>query len=114
MTHSAETATQRTERFKREKNAWECLEEIRGFARQGFQSIPPEWLSTYFRPWGVYPQGDGAGVLGGSGGQGNSVPLFMVRIRIPNGLLTSQQLRTIARVAQNHARGVADFTVRQN
>jgi sulfite reductase (ferredoxin) len=38
----------------------------------------------------------------------------MVRIRIPNGLLTSQQTRTIADLAERHARGVADITVRQN
>src|SRR5258707_13508369 len=38
----------------------------------------------------------------------------MVRIRIPNGLLTSAQARTIADWAEKHARGVADITVRQN
>ncbi len=38
----------------------------------------------------------------------------MVRIRIPNGLLTSQQTRAIADLAERHARGVADITVRQN
>jgi sulfite reductase (ferredoxin) len=38
----------------------------------------------------------------------------MVRIRIPNGLLSSQQARTIADLAERHARGVADITVRQN
>jgi len=54
-----ETAAQRVERLKREKNAWECMDEIRGFARNGFDSIPPEWLGTYFRAWGVYTQGDG-------------------------------------------------------
>src|ERR1700737_955832 len=38
----------------------------------------------------------------------------MVRIRIPNGLLLSHQLRTIATLAERHGRGVADLTVRQN
>jgi sulfite reductase (ferredoxin) len=38
----------------------------------------------------------------------------MVRIRIPNGLLSSEQARTIAGLAERHARGVADITVRQN
>jgi sulfite reductase (ferredoxin) len=109
-----ETKAQRAERLKREKNPWECLEEIRGFARQGFESIPADWLSTYFRWWGIYTQGDGQGALGGKGGQGNALPYFMVRIRITNGLLRSDQLRAIARVAERHARGVADITVRQN
>ncbi len=38
----------------------------------------------------------------------------MVRIRIPNGLLHSEQLRTIAELTEKHARGVADLTTRQN
>ena len=109
-----ETKAQRAERLKREKNPWECLGEIRGFAQQGFAAIPPEWLSTYFRWWGVYTQGDGAGVVGGQGGEGKALPYFMVRIRIPNGLLLSHQLRTIAELTERYARGIADITVRQN
>jgi sulfite reductase (ferredoxin) len=109
-----ETKAQRVERLKREKNPWEALDEIRGFAQTGFDSIPPEWLGTYFRWWGVYTQGDGAGVMGGQGGEGKALPCFMVRIRIPNGILNSVQLRTIAGLTQRHARGIADLTVRQN
>jgi sulfite reductase (ferredoxin) len=109
-----ETKAQRAERLKREKNPWECLNEIREFARGGHNTIPPEWLGTYFRFWGVYTQGDGAGVTGGKGGEGNAVPYFMVRIRIPNGLLLSHQVRTIAGVATKYARGLIDITVRQN
>jgi sulfite reductase (ferredoxin) len=109
-----ETKAQRVERLKRAKNAWEHLDEIRGFARAGHSSIPPEWLGTYFRSWGIYTQGDGKGVLGGSGGEGKSTPYFMVRIRVPNGIADTRQWRTIADLAAEHARGVADITVRQN
>jgi sulfite reductase (ferredoxin) len=109
-----ETKAQRVERLKREFNPWEGLEQIRRFAREGFDSIPPEWIGTYFRWWGVYTQGDGAGVVGGKGGEGRALPYFMVRIRIPNGFLTSQQLRTIADLTTRYARGIADITVRQN
>jgi sulfite reductase beta subunit-like hemoprotein len=114
MPDQKETKSQRIERLKRSKNAWDHLDEIREFARLGFNSIPPEWLSTYFRTWGVYTQGDGAGVTGGSGGEGRAVPFFMLRIRVPNGLLTSKQLRTIAALSEGHGNGVADVTVRQN
>lgn len=109
-----ETKAQRVERLKREKNAWEHLDEIRAFARKGHSSIPPEWLGTYFRAWGVYTQGDGVGAVGGVGGEGRALPYFMVRIRVPNGLLLAHQVRTIAEVASKHARGIADITVRQN
>jgi sulfite reductase (ferredoxin) len=111
---ATETKAQRVERLKREKNPWEALDEIRRFAREGFDAIPPEWIGTYFRWWGVYTQGDGAGVTGGKAGEGRALQRFMVRIRIPNGLLTSQQLRTIANLTARYANGIADITVRQN
>jgi sulfite reductase (ferredoxin) len=109
-----ETKAQRVERLKRSKNPWEGLEEIRRFAREGFSSIPPEWIGTYFRWWGVYTQGDGAGVTGGQGGEGRALQCFMVRIRIPNGLLNSEQLRVIADLSNRYAHGIGDITVRQN
>src|SRR6516164_7187846 len=114
MSVAKETKSQRLERLKREKNAWDHLDEIRQFARDGHSSIPPEWLNTYFRTWGIYTQGDGQGVTGGTGGEGKQTPFFMVRIRIPNGLLRSHQLRTIANLSSEFGNGVADLTVRQN
>ena len=109
-----ETTAQRAERLKRANNPWDGLDEIRRFAREGFDSIPPEWIGTYFRWWGVYTQGDGVGVTGGKGGVGRALQRFMVRIRIPNGIMSSRQLRAIADLTRRHANGVADLTVRQN
>jgi sulfite reductase (ferredoxin) len=109
-----ETKAQRVERLKRARNPWDGLDEIRRFAREGFDSIPPEWIGTYFRWWGVYTQGDGAGVTGGKNGEGRALQRFMVRIRIPNGIVTSPQLRAIADLTRRHANGIADLTVRQN
>ena len=114
ITAVPETKAQRVERLKREKNPWEALDELRSFARKGFDAVPPEWLGTYLRWWGVYSQGDGFGVIGGSLGEGLSVPFLMLRIRLTNGMVTSHQLRTIASVAERYARGLADITVRQN
>ena len=113
VTPVKETKAQKAERLKREKNPWEHLDEIRQFARDGFSSIPPEW-NMYFRWWGVYTQGDGQGVVGGTGGEGKAVPFLMVRIKLANGQLFAHQLRTIADVTEEHARGIADITVRQN
>jgi sulfite reductase (ferredoxin) len=114
-----ETKAQRVERLKRAMNPWEGFDEIRRFAREGFQSIPPEWIGTYFRWWGVYTQGDGLGVTGGpigekKTGEGRAIQRFMVRIRIPNGIVTSRPLRAIADLTRLHANGIADLTVRQN
>ncbi len=109
-----ETKAQRIERLKRELNPWEAYAEIQRFAREGWDAIPPEWLGTYFRWWGIYTQGDGVGAIGGKGGEGKATRHFMVRIRIPNGQLQAHQLRTIAGLAERYARGIADITVRQN
>ncbi len=109
-----ESKAQRTERLKAAKNPWQALSELRAFCQQGYNAIPSEWLGMYLRWWGVYTQGDGAGAIGGIGGEGKAVPFFMIRIRIPNGLLLAHQLRTIGELASRYARGVADITVRQN
>ncbi|HMI54419.1 MAG TPA: hypothetical protein VK525_23135 [Candidatus Saccharimonadales bacterium] len=114
MSEVKETKAQKVERLKRSKNAWDHFDEIQSFAQGGHSSIPAEWLGTYFRTWGIYTQGDGLGVTGGKGGEGNPTPYFMVRIRIPNGLLTSEQARTIAAISEEYGKGVADITVRQN
>src|SRR5713101_9092718 len=109
-----ETKAQRIERQKLEKNPWRSFEELERFAREGCGSIPPEWLSTYFRWWGIYSQGDGVGAVGGTGGEGRATKHFMVRVRIPNGIVNAPQLRTLADLTERHARGIADLTVRQN
>ena len=109
-----ETKAQRMERLKREKNPWEAFDEVRTFAREGRSSVVPEWASAYFKWWGVYTQGDGAGVTGGKGGEGLTTEWFMMRIGIPNGIVTASQLRTIGEITQKHARNLADITVRQN
>lgn len=109
-----ESKAQRAERLKAEKNPWECFEEIRQFARQGLSAVPDSWIKTYFRWWGVYTQGDGAGAIGGTGGEGRATPYLMLRIRLSNGFVTAAQLCAIAGLAEKYAGGIADITVRQN
>src|SRR5580704_4504121 len=109
-----ETKAQRMERLKREKNPWEVFDEVRSFARAGRSSVVPEWANAYFKWWGIYTQGDGIGATGGKGGEGLATEYFMMRIGLPNGLLTSHQLRVIADITRTHARNLADITTRQN
>jgi sulfite reductase (ferredoxin) len=109
-----ETKAQKVERLKREKNPWAALDEIKGFARLGRDSVLPEWASTYFKWWGIYTQGDGAGATGGKGGEGRATQFFMLRVALPNGLLRSDQLHAIATLSERYGRSVADITVRQN
>jgi sulfite reductase (ferredoxin) len=109
-----ETKAQRMERLKREKNPWEAFDEVRAFAREGRASVVPEWAGAYFKWWGIYTQGDGVGATGGKGGEGLATDWFMMRIGIPNGIISSSQLRTIGGITRRYARNLADITVRQN
>jgi len=109
-----ETKAQRAERLKRAKNPWQAFDEVRAFAREGRSSVIPEWANTYFKWWGIYTQGDGIGVTGGKGGEGLVSDYFMMRIGIPNGIVSASQLRVIGEITKKHARNLADITVRQN
>ena len=109
-----ETKAQRAERLKREKNPWEAFDEVRQFAREGRSSVVPEWAGTYFKWWGIYTQGDGVGATGGKGGEGLVSDYFMMRIGIPNGIMSASQLRVIGEITRKYARNLADITVRQN
>ena len=109
-----ETKAQRQERLKREKNPWEAFDEVRAFARAGRASVVPEWASTYFKWWGIYTQGDGVGATGGKGGEGLASEYFMMRIGIPNGIISAHQLRTIGAITRKYANNLADITTRQN
>jgi sulfite reductase (ferredoxin) len=109
-----ETKAQKAERLKLAKNPWEAWDEVRQFAKEGRDSVLPEWTGLYFKWWGVYTQGDGAGVTGGTGGEGKATEFFMMRIGLPNGILTSAQLRVIGNLTKKYARNLADITTRQN
>ncbi|HXR96555.1 MAG TPA: hypothetical protein VN709_01810 [Terriglobales bacterium] len=104
----AETKLQKHERIKREQNPWEELPRLFSAMRGGIGAIPLADLNTRLRWWGLYTQGDGEGAFGGA------APYFMLRVRIPNGLLTARQAMQIASLTRKYARGVADVTVRQN
>ncbi|MDP9039089.1 MAG: precorrin-3B synthase [Acidobacteriota bacterium] len=109
-----ETKAQKSERLKVAKNPWEAWDEVRQYAREGRGALPEEWAEFYMKWWGVYTQGDGLGVTGGKGGVGKATEYFMMRIGLPNGLLTSHQTRVIGELTKKHARNLADVTTRQN
>ncbi len=109
-----ETKAQRSERLKLAKNPWDAWDEVRAFAQQGRDSVLPEWTGLYFKWWGIYTQGDGLGATGGVGGEGKATEFFMMRIGLPNGILSAHQLRVIGGLCRKHARNLADITTRQN
>ncbi len=90
------------EALKAEKDGLAVKAEIARFAEIGWEAIEDDdlqhrlkWLGVFFR---------------------KSTPgRFMVRMRIPNGLLSSDQMRVLASVVEKCGEhGVADITTRQN
>ena len=96
-------------------NVRERIEQI--YSRDGFASIPPQDLSGRFRWWGLYTQRK-PGIDGGRTAQLDDTELsdeyFMLRVRLDGGALTLHQLRVLADISHDFARGTADISDRQN
>ncbi|MEH2004057.1 ferredoxin--nitrite reductase [Nostoc sp.] len=90
------------EKFKAEKDGLVIKSEIEKFAALGWEAMNEidrdhrlKWVGVFFRP-----------VTPGK---------FMMRLRMPNGILTSSQMRVLAQVVQRYGdEGSADITTRQN
>jgi len=91
------------------------VEEV--YARDGFDSIPSDDLNGRLRWWGLYTQRR-PGIDGGRTAQLEPHELadryFMLRVRIDGGALSTDQLRVVAGISTELARGTADITDRQN
>lgn len=88
------------ERIKKEKDGLDVFEDILRYANEGFDSIHPDDF-TRMRWYGLYQQKPNEGH-------------FMLRIKVPGGVLTAEQLRTVADITRIYARDVVDITTRQN
>ena len=103
-----ETKSNKFEKLKAEKDGLEVKKELEDFARIGWEAMDEtdrdyrlKWLGVFFRP-----------VTPGK---------FMMRLRMPNGILTSGQMRVLAEILQRYCQsggfqdqGNADITTRQN
>ena len=106
------------ERTKKDDDGLNVRERILNrYSLLGFASIDAADLRGRFRWWGLYTQRR-PGIEGGRTGMLEPEELddefFMLRVRIPGGALTSEQLRVIAGVSTEFGRDVADVTDRQN
>ncbi|MGK7873090.1 MAG: ferredoxin--nitrite reductase [Xenococcaceae cyanobacterium] len=90
------------EKFKAEKDGLKVKEELEHFAQIGWEAMDKtdleqrlKWLGIFYRP-----------VTPGK---------FMLRMRTPNGTLTSHKMRVLAEIVQRYGDdGSADITTRQN
>ena len=106
------------ERFKKDDAGLNVRERIESrYALTGFGSIDPADLRGRFRWWGLYTQrrpGIGGGKTGALADAEIEDSYFMMRVRIPGGQLSADQLRTVAGIAKEYGRDLADITDRQN
>lgn len=90
------------EKFKAEKDGLAVKDELEYFAQIGWEAVDKtdlehrlKWVGVFYRP-----------VTPGK---------FMLRLRVPNGILTSQQMQALAEIVQRYGDdGSADITTRQN
>jgi sulfite reductase (ferredoxin) len=106
------------ERIKKDDDPLNVERRIRDiYAHTGFRGIDPADLRSRFRWFGLYTQ-RAQGIPGGRTAVLEADELedefFMLRIRIDGGQLSGQALRTVAGIATEFGRDVADVTDRQN
>jgi sulfite reductase (ferredoxin) len=107
-----------TERLKKDDDALNVRRRIIDiYSKTGFDSIDPADLRGRFRWMGLYTQRR-PGIEGGKTGILEPEELddkyLMLRVRVPGGRLTTQQLRVIGQLSTTYGRDLADVTNRQN
>ncbi len=87
------------EEYKKEKDGLEILGDVPRYAAEGWQAITEgdkerlKWAGVFFRR--------------------QTPGHFMMRLRIPNGILSATQLRAIGQISGQYGKGFADITTRQ-
>lgn len=87
------------EEMKVEKDGLNVGKEIDTFAQHGWESIPETDIER-LKWYGIFLRKHTPG-------------FFMMRIRIPNGIASADQARTLARISARFGRGLMDITTRQ-
>ncbi|MEM4417165.1 MAG: nitrite/sulfite reductase, partial [Nitrososphaerota archaeon] len=88
------------ERMKLEKHPLDVIDEIYDLIERSYESIPEEDM-VRLQWWGLYHDKPRLGY-------------FMMRIKLPGGIMTREQAKTLAEVAEEFGRGYIELTTRQN
>jgi ferredoxin-nitrite reductase len=88
------------EDIKTEQDGLDVLSNIYRYAREGFAAINTDDFDR-LKWYGLFHRKQTPGY-------------FMMRLRLPNGIVSAMQLRAIAAIARDFGRGAADLTTRQN
>jgi sulfite reductase beta subunit-like hemoprotein len=88
------------EAIKKEKDGLDVWDDIVRYAQTGYDTIAQDDFAR-MRWYGIYQQKPNEGH-------------FMLRVKIPSGDMSAEQMRVVAEIARDHANGIADITTRQN
>lgn len=88
------------EAIKKAKDGLDVWPDILRYAETGFDTIEPDDFPR-MRWYGIYQQQPNVGH-------------FMMRVKIPSGDMSSDQMRAVAEVARDWGGNIADITTRQN
>lgn len=87
------------EEYKKEKDGLDILADVPRYAADGWQTITEsdkerlKWAGIFFRR--------------------QTPGYFMMRLRIPNGILSATQMRVLGEISAGYGKGFADLTTRQ-
>ena len=96
---AAATSTNKIEEWKKEKDGLDVLDDLYRYAREGWEKIT-EGDVQRLKWYGLFLRTPTPG-------------LFMIRVRIPNGLARASQFRAFAEISKRFGKGFADITTRQ-
>jgi sulfite reductase beta subunit-like hemoprotein len=88
------------ERLKREKSPLGMLDELPALIAAGYERVPEEDI-VRLKWWGLYHDKPKVGT-------------FMLRVKVPGGIVSPEQLRAIGEISNVHGRGEGELTTRQN
>jgi sulfite reductase beta subunit-like hemoprotein len=88
------------ERLKHEKGGLAVLDDLPGMIAAGYEAVPEEDL-VRLQWYGLYHDKPKLGT-------------FMMRVKVPGGILTPAALRTIGDISRRFGRGHGELTTRQN
>lgn len=89
----------KVEKLKQEKDGLDVWADVLRYAKEGFASIADEDF-VRMRWYGIYQQRPNEGH-------------FMMRIKLPGGIVSNEQMNVIADITDQYAHGFADVTTRQ-
>ncbi|WP_375725049.1 nitrite/sulfite reductase [Arcobacter sp. KX21116] len=101
-----ESAAQRVERIKKEKNGLDVLKDIYVYAVLG-EEVHPEDIDR-FKWYGLYTQNRNLQA------EDDPTLYFMLRIKLESGSMNLEQMREVSALSKEYGRGTADFTTRQD